>query len=70
MHPLGEVLLGAGLHAEEAATHINHLPGEEEGKPSQADKGRRAGSKDGFTFVFVLVVAVSSKVPIPEAEHH
>lgn len=70
MHPLGEVSLGTGLHAEETAAHINHLPGEEEGKPSQADKGRRTCSEYGATFFFELVVAMGAEVSISEAEHH
>jgi len=29
-HPLGEVTVGLGLHAEKAATRVDRLPGEEE----------------------------------------
>lgn len=33
VHPLREVALGFGLHAEEGAAHVDHFPGEEEGEP-------------------------------------
>lgn len=33
VHPLGEVFIGVGLHAEEAAAHVDHLPGEEQSEP-------------------------------------
>lgn len=70
VHPLGEVFLGPGLHAEEAAAHINHLPGEEEGEPGQTDKGCRTGSENGLTLRLVIVVAMSLKISVSEAEHH
>lgn len=50
VHPLGEVFLGAGLHAEEAETHVNHFPREEKGEPGEADEGRGAGAEDRFAF--------------------
>ena len=28
-HPLGEIAVGLGLHAEETAAGVDHLPGEE-----------------------------------------
>jgi hypothetical protein len=31
--PLREVALTTGLHAEKGASHIDHFPGQEEGKP-------------------------------------
>jgi len=46
VHPLGEVLRRLGLHAEERAAHVDHLPGEEESEPRQAHEGRGAGAED------------------------
>ena len=68
VYPLGEVLLRLGLHAEERAAHVDHLPGEEKGKPSEADKGSGAGAEDGVTHVAVCIIAADTKVAVTKAE--
>lgn len=72
MHPLGEVLLGAGLHAEEGSSLVNHLPGEEQREPGQAGKGGGTRLEDGLAAVAVLVVAVNAELTVTkgvQAEH-
>ena len=51
VHPLCEIFLGARLHAEEAAAHVHHFPGEEQGEPGEADEGGGTSAEDGLTFV-------------------
>lgn len=72
VHPLGEVLLGAGLHAEEGSSLVNHLPGEEQREPCQAGKGGSTGLEDGPAALAVLVVAVNTELTVTkgvQAEH-
>lgn len=59
-HPLSEVLLGLGLHAEEGAAQVDHFPGEEEGEPGQTGKSGGAGAEDDFAAFVVLVAAVAN----------
>jgi len=66
MHPLGEVELGAGLHAEERSALVNHLPGEEEGEPGEASKGGSTGLEDGLTAVAVVIVTVLAQLTVTE----
>lgn len=56
-HPLGEIALGTGLHAEEAAAHIDHLPGEEESEPGHAHKSGGSGAEHTVAFCAVVAVA-------------
>jgi hypothetical protein len=63
-HPLGEIALGIGLHAEEAAAHINHLPGEEESEPCHAHEGRSSGAEHTVAFGAVVAVAARGQVAI------
>lgn len=67
VHPLGEVELGAGLHAEERSSLVNHLPGEEEGKPGETSKGGSTGLEDGLTAVAVVVVTVLTELTVTES---
>lgn len=60
--PLGEVALAAGLHAEETASQVDHLPGEEQGEPGKAGKGGGTGAEDNFAALGVRVVAVVANV--------
>lgn len=63
MHPLGKDFLRVGLHLEEAAAQMHHLPGEEEGEPSHAGKGSGAGAEHCVTvigFVGVVVMCVAA----------
>lgn len=66
--PLGKVALALGLHAEEAAAQVDHLPGEEEGEPGQAGKGRRAGAEHDLAVLRVRLVAVVTNVGVAVAE--
>lgn len=61
-HPLRKVTLALGLHAEEGSAHIDHFPGEEECKPSQARESGGTGTKDHLTLSRVLIVAVVAKI--------
>lgn len=56
-HPLGEIALGTGLHAEETAAHIDHLPGEEESEPGHAHEGGGSGAEHTVAFGAVVAVA-------------
>jgi len=69
VHPLSEVELGAGLHAEERSSLVNHLPGKEEREPSKTSKGGGTGLENGLTAVTVCVVAVVTEVAIAESVH-
>lgn len=46
IHPLGKDFLGVGLHLEEAAAQVHHLPGEEEGEPGHAGECGSASTED------------------------
>ena len=75
VHPLGESALGIGLHLEEAAAQVHHLPGEEEGEPGHAGEGCGAGAEHGVTSIWlgrvvVLGVAACREVSIAPAEHY
>lgn len=62
--PLREVLFGAGLHAEEGAAHINHLPGKEEREPGEACKTGGASAEDGVAAGREVVVTVLTEVTV------
>jgi hypothetical protein len=64
VHPLGEVELGARLHAEERSSLVNHLPSKEEGEPGKAGKGSGTGLEDSFTALAVGVVAVLTELTV------
>lgn len=66
VHPLGEVELGAGLHAEERSSLVNHLPGEEEGEPGETSKGGSTSLEDGLTAIAVVIVTVLTELTISE----
>lgn len=73
-HPLGEVALRLGLHAEETASKVDHLPGEEEGKPGHAGECCCSGAEYCIARVVgrrivILSVATHGKVAIAPAEH-
>jgi len=70
VHPLREVPLGLGLHAEEGAAHVDHLPGEEEREPGETDEGRRARAEYQVTLRRVVSVAASTEVAVAKAPHH
>lgn len=65
-----EVFLAPWLHSEEAPPHIDQLPGEEQGEPSQARKTSGTSAVYGVTLFRVSIVAVHSKVTVSEAEKH
>lgn len=67
-HPLREIQLGLGLHAEEAAAHVHHLPGEEEREPGHADEGGCARAEDGVAFGRVVAVAAGGEVAVAPGE--
>lgn len=74
VHPLCEVALGVGLHLEEAAAEVHHLPREEEREPSHACECCGASAENGvtsvgFVRVVVLGVAARGEVSIAPAEH-
>lgn len=69
VHPLCEVLLGFGLHAEEAAAHVDHFPREEESEPGQTDKGGGARAEDRIALRDVVAVAAAGEVAVAEREH-
>lgn len=66
VHPLGEVFFASRLHTEEAAAHVDHLPGQEEGEPSERHKGGCAGPEDGVTCLRVGVVAALAEIAVAE----
>lgn len=70
MDPLCEILLAVRLHAEEAATHVNQFPCEEQRKPRQGDKGGGAGAKHCVTGGGVGGVATIAKVAVTKAIHN
>ncbi|PTD05900.1 hypothetical protein FCULG_00000236 [Fusarium culmorum] len=69
VHPLGEVELGARLHAEEGSSLVNHLPGKEEREPGKTGESGSAGFEDGLTAVAVFVVAVLTEITIAKGKH-
>lgn len=74
VHPLREVALGVGLHLEEAAAEVHHLPGEEEREPGHACECCGTSAEDSvtsvrFVRVIVLSVATRGEVSIAPAEH-
>jgi hypothetical protein len=68
--PLGEVLCGSGLHHEERAAHVQHLPRKEQREPSEASKGSCASADHSVAGRVVGLVAVVAEVAVTEAEHH
>lgn len=70
MRPLREILFRFGLHAEERPAHIHHFPGQEQGKPRQADESGCACLKDQLTLFGILAIATASKVAVSESPHH
>ena len=69
VHPLRQVELGAGLHAEKRAAHVNHFPRQEQREPRQTRKRRGAGAKDNVARVVVRVVAILTELAAAEAKH-
>lgn len=69
VHPLSEVELGAGLHAEERSSLVNHLPGQEEGEPGKTSKGGGTSLEHSLTAVAVSVVAFGTEVTIAKGVH-
>lgn len=75
MHPLREVALGVGLHAEEALAEIHHFPSEEEREPGHTGECCGAGTEDSVTVprlrgVVVLGVAALCEVSIAPGEQY
>merc|ERR1712093_889032 len=68
--PLREILCGFGLHAEEGAAHVDHLPGWEEREPGHADEGRGSGAEHGAAALVDGVVAADAQGAVAEAEEH
>lgn len=50
----------SGYLAEERPPKVDHLPGEEQGKPSQAHERCGTGAEDKSTSISILVVAVDA----------
>lgn len=74
MHPLSKDFLRVGLHLEEAAAQVHHLPGEEEGEPGHAGKSSGAGAENcvavvGFVGVVVMCVAALGEIAVAPLEH-
>ena len=67
-HPLREIQLGFWLHAEEAAPHVHHLPGEEEREPGHADEGGCARAEHRVAFRLVVAVAAVGEVAVAPGE--
>jgi len=67
--PLREVLLGVGLHHEERAAHVQHLPCQEDGEPGKAGESGRTSAEDSVASVVERFVAAVSEVAISEAKH-
>lgn len=63
-HPLGEVLLAVGLHAEEGPPRVHQLPGQEEREPGQTREGGGAGAEHGVAARRVRVVAVLAQLAV------
>ena len=74
MHPLGIAFLGVGLHVEEAAAQMHHLPGEEEGEPGHAGEGSGAGTENCVAVVrlvgiVVMCVTALGELAVAPSEH-
>lgn len=57
--PLGKVVFGSRLHAEEASSHINQLPGQKDREPGEASEARCPCTENAIAFDRVAVVAAS-----------
>lgn len=64
VHPLGKILFAPWLHTEEAATHIDHFPGEEERKPSQTGEAGGASTKNRITSLGIAVIATRAQIAV------
>lgn len=60
VHPLSEVALAARLHAEERTTHVDHLPGEEEGEPGKAGKGGSTSAENNLATLTAFVASFAN----------
>lgn len=69
MEPLSKVLLGSGLHHEERATHIDHLPRKEDREPSKTGESGGTSTEYSRAAVVEALVAPSAKVAITKTEH-
>ena len=69
MEPLSKVLPGSGLHHEERAAHIDHLPREEHREPSKTGESGGTSTEYSRTAVVEALIAPSAKVAITETEH-
>lgn len=68
VHPLREVLLRLGLHAEEGAAEVDQLPGEEEREPCHRDECRGPRSEYRVASLGIRVITVFTHVAVAEAE--
>lgn len=65
--PLREVALRVRLHAEEGATHINHFPRQEEGKPRKTRKRSSARAEDQLAGLAVALITSFAQLAITKA---
>lgn len=57
--PLCKVAIRSRLHAEEASSHINQLPGQKDREPGEASEARCSCAEDAIAFDRIAVVAAS-----------
>lgn len=69
MEPLGEVLVGTGLHHEERAAHVDHLPRKEDREPGKTSESRSTGAEYSRTTWVEPFVTTGTKVTVAKAEH-
>jgi hypothetical protein len=67
--PLSEVIVRIGLHHEERAAHVQHLPCEEEREPRKAGEGGCPSAEDGVASVIVRFVTIVAEVAVAETKH-
>lgn len=69
VEPLGEVLVGARLHHEEGAAHVNHLPREEDGEPGETGECGGTSAEHSVAAGVVALVTSGTQVAVAKAEH-
>ena len=67
VHPLSKVSFAPWLHTEEAATHIDHLPGQEERKPSQTGETGSASTENRVTSFRIAGIAVLAQIAVTKS---
>jgi len=67
--PLRKVLIRVGLHHEERAAHVQHLPCKEEREPCQAGESRGTSAEHGVASIVVPFVAVVAEITVAKTEH-